>query len=287
MDRPRFEEVTENIQLLKIPFAGIWTGCALVRRNGRTLLIDSGADAAGVDNVILPALKEQGLEPRDIDWLLATHTHGDHVGGHARLRELGVKAIAIYEKSADKLRDPLKYNIAIRAVFPEHSAPPAKVLRGVEPDRLLADGEAVEGLRLIAAPGHDTDTVVWYDEDSGTLLTGDSIQGNGTATLGCALYMDLPAYEETLRKLAALPVRRVVAGHPFFPWGEAVIPDTRALDDSLALVAEYDERIRAQQERTLPERTAALIASLGGPQPEYLFLGMYTVREHLRRLGLA
>ena len=63
MDRPRFEEVTDNIWLLKIPFAGIWTGCTLVRRNGRALLVDSGADAAGVDNVILPALKEQGLDP--------------------------------------------------------------------------------------------------------------------------------------------------------------------------------------------------------------------------------
>lgn len=276
----------KDTALLEIPFAGIWTGSVFLRRNGKIILIDSGNSAENVDRLIVPALAELGFTPADVDYLLATHTHGDHVGGHARLRELGVKQIAVYAEGADKLRDPLKYNIAIRSVFPGYSAPPSAGLSGTEPDLLLEDGEDIAGVRLIAAPGHDSDAVVFWDAETRSLFTGDSIQGNGTATLGCALYMDLISYEASLRKLCQFPVEQTVTGHPFYPWGNAVVPGRKAITDSLELIDFYDTLLKGQAEKSLPERTVALIDALGGKQPEYLFLGMYTVREHLRKLEL-
>lgn len=73
-------------------------------------------------------------------------------------------------------------------------------------------------MRLVTTPGHDTDTVCWLDERSGTLITGDSLQLNGTVTQGIALVMDLPGYLATLKKLKQLPIRRIVAGMIICPW---------------------------------------------------------------------
>lgn len=82
-----FREVQDGIFLLKSPFPPVWSGVTLVR--GEELcLIDSGASADVADGVIRPALAELGLGLGDIDWLVSTHCHGDHIGGHARIKEL-------------------------------------------------------------------------------------------------------------------------------------------------------------------------------------------------------
>ena len=98
---PRFEKVCPGIFLLKVPFSGLWTGVVLVAGEVNCL-IDSAATADDVDAYILPALEKQGLALSDIDWLLNTHSHGDHIGGHARLMEL-VKLNAQSEQSLREL----------------------------------------------------------------------------------------------------------------------------------------------------------------------------------------
>jgi len=282
MKQPEFEEIAENLFLLKIPFAGIWTGVYL-SRHGQNILIDSGLNAEGADSVILPALQKVGLGIPDIDLLLCTHTHGDHIGGHARLKQLGVRKIGVYAAGAEKLRNPLKYSKQIRAAFPEHSASPPAVLDGAEPDLILNDGDEIDGLRLIATPGHDSDCVCFLDTGTETLLTGDSIQGNGTDTQGCALYMNLPAYESSLKKLQLLPIQRVVTGHPYHPWVSERIEGKKAIKDCLELLKIYDTFLNAETDRDPASLAVRLIRHVNGRVPGKLFLAMYTVREHLRK----
>jgi len=277
-----FEEKADDLYLLKIPFAGIWAGVYLIRRD-RNILIDSGLDADGVDSVIRPALRELDLDVKDIDLLLCTHTHGDHIGGHARLKQLGAAEIGVYAAGADKIRDPLKYNKLIRSVFPEYSSPSPAVLDGVEPDLILEDGAEISGLRLIAAPGHDSDCVCFFDTETGTLLTGDSVQGNGTIIQGCALYMNLPDYEASLDKLQKLDVGQVITGHPFLPWNGECIKSKKAFTDCLELLEKYDTFLNENAGMPLPELSVGLIRHLNGKVPEKLFLAMYTVREHLTK----
>ena len=126
---PGFIPVTDGVYLLREPFGGTTTGIILLR-SAENILIDAGGSAALVDSVLVPALAALGLAPRDIDVLTCTHTHGDHIGGFARMRELGVKQIAAYIKSVDKIRDPLYYNVEIRRAFPENSPPPSAGLVG-------------------------------------------------------------------------------------------------------------------------------------------------------------
>ncbi len=290
----RFERINDSVSLLKTPFCGSWSGVVLVRRtNGETVMIDSGATAQVVDSVILPALEAEGLGLGDLTALLCTHTHGDHVGGHFRIKELRpALPCGVLDLGADKLRDPLKYNKLIRAPFPAYSPPPAAGLRGVEPDFTFRNGETVCGFQVIATPGHDTDCVCFLDTATGTLVTGDSIQGNGTELQGCGLCMDLPGYRRAIRSLLAEPVRTIVTGHAYLPWKQAVLNGENArkmLEEALELTETYGIIIRkalAEGITDPAEEAEYLIRAVGGTMPPFLFMALFTVREYRKELGL-
>lgn len=289
-----FEWIDGETALLKTPFCGSWSGVVLIRRkSGERILIDSGASADAVDGCLIPALKEEGITLDDLTVLLCTHTHGDHVGGHFRLRELRPDLpIGVYESGADKLRDPLKYNKQIRAPFPQYSPPPSAGLRGVEPNFLCHDGEIVHGLKILSTPGHDSDCICLLDTAGGTLIAGDSIQGNGTELQGCGLCMDLPGYRRALRRLLSEPVRTVVCGHAYLPWKEAVLKGEKArkmIEEALELTEKYGIIIREALNRGITdpaEEAVYLIRALGGTMPPYLFMALFTVREYRKEWNL-
>ena len=100
-----FEEVLPGTYLLKVPFGPVWTGIILVRGE-KNFLIDSSH--LEPEEYLIPALEEMGMRLTDIDWLLNTHVHGDHIGGHHALAtRYGVKT-ATLASAADALRDPVK-----------------------------------------------------------------------------------------------------------------------------------------------------------------------------------
>jgi len=283
-----FHEIIPGISVLETPFGGSWSGVTLVR-GAENVLIDSGANDAVVDDCLVPALRQASLALDDIAWLISTHSHGDHIGGHYRIKELAGTPVAAFAGSHDKVREPLKYSKIIRAKYPDYSPPPPPVLRGVTPDRYLADGERIAGrLRLVHTPGHDSDTVSWLDEPSGSLICGDSLQANGTASQGIGFYQSLPEYRETLRRLRQMNLTNIIAGHEYLPIGATALGAARVaacLDECLRLTDIYDQAINrawAAGEHDLVRLTRGLIREMGGQEPAFLFLALYTVDEHLR-----
>ena len=286
---PQFEEVLPGTYLLKVPFGPVWTGVILVRGE-KTFLVDSSS--VEPDKYLVPALGDLGLKPSDIDWLLCTHVHGDHIGGHHVLHEkYGVK-VATLDSAADALRDPVKVAIRVRTRFPANSPSPQSYLKGVEPDRLVAEGELLEGrFRAIAAPGHDDDCLVWLDTLTGTAFTGDSLQANGTVCQGIAFYRDLPAYRRTLAKLADEDIENIVCGHDYDGIGSVVRGReavAAAIRHSAERVKVYGERVAAYVKEGMPVEdepvslARRLICEEGCGMPERLFLALHTVSEHLR-----
>ena len=296
--RPAFEEVLPGTWLLRVPFGPVWTGVILVRGETNVLIDSSHLEP---EKYLLPALADLGLAPADISWMLCTHVHGDHIGGHHALHEkYGIK-VATLVSSADALRDPVKVAIRVRTRFPHNSPPPQSYLKGVEPDRLLAEGELLDGrFRAVAAPGHDDDCLVWIDTLTGTAFTGDSLQGNGTPTQGIGFYRDLKAYRATLAKLTQLveagEIKNLVCGHYYDGIGD-IVRGTEAVAEALRYSAErvdlYDKRIAAyvaegvsvEEEPVTIARK--LIGEVGCGMPEALFLALHTVSEHLKDSGVS
>ena len=285
-----FRKVLEDIYILETPSGGVWSGIILVDGEEK-ILIDSGDCAGNIDSMLVPALQELGYGLKDIAWLCNTHCHGDHVGGHHRIVELSGVKVAVYEESVPKIKDPLKYSKLIRAAYPEYSAPAPAVLDGVKPDLVLKEGDVIGGrLQLVATPGHDTDCVSFYDRKTKTLITGDSLQGNGTATQGTALYMDLNVYRNTLRKLMQLDVENIISGHPYLFSGDMAVgkkASAEYLNKCMEITDIYDAYIRAQVEAGKTEAAEiaeGLIQHMGNQRPAFLFLPLYTVNAHLRAM---
>ena len=289
---PAFEEILPETFLLKVPFGPVWTGVVLVRGE-KNFLIDSSH--LEPEAYLIPALAGLGLKPSDIDWLLCTHVHGDHVGGlHALHEKYGVK-VATLTSSADAVRNPAAVSIRVRTRFPKNSPPPQSGLKGVEPDRLLAEEELLDGrLRAIAAPGHDDDCLVWIDTKTGAAFTGDSLQANGTVCQGIAFYRDLAAYRATLAKLAEKNIEHIVCGHDYDGIG-SIVRGRAAVADAIRYCADrvklYGERIASYVNEGVPIEdepvalAVRLIEEVGCGMPEKFFLALHTVSEHLKELG--
>lgn len=285
-----FRKITDDIYLLETPAGGVWSGIILVDGTEK-VLIDSGENAAHIDELLVPALKEMGYSLKDVDWLCNTHCHGDHVGGHRRIVELAGTKVAAYRKSVPKLRDPLKYSRLIRAAYPAYSPPAPAVLDGVAADVVLEDGERIAGrLQVVASPGHDDDCICFLDIPSGTLISGDSLQGNGTRTQGTALYMDLEAYRNTLEKLMRMDIENIISAHPYLYSGEAARGKRECaayLERCMEITGIYGAYINSrlqEGERDSAEIAKGLIAHMGNEEPDWLFLPLYTVNAHRKAL---
>ncbi len=282
-----FERIAENVYLLKIPFGPVWTGVVLLRGE-ENILVDSGATAQDVDAVLVPALRALGLEIKDITYLVNTHSHGDHIGGHSRLRQLGVKKVASFAVGRDKVENPVPYAIATRTRFPAYSPAPQSTLEGVTVDVVLEDGQCLAGrLQLIHTPGHDDDCVCWLDVPTGTLITGDSLQANGTICQGVGFYKSLPDYIYTLVKLMNTPIQNILCGHDYEGIGYWIAGEAR-VREALAYCRErvdaYHQFICAKRGEDPAAIAEALIVQLGCGMPEHLFMALYTVTQHLENI---
>ncbi len=284
-----FARLAQDVYRLPVPFPGCWTGATLVLGE-ENILVDTGGCAETVDSAILPALAQMGLTLDRLDWVALTHIHGDHVGGCARIRELAPNVrFAAYRPSADRLRDPLAYSKAIRARFPAHGAGAPARLDGVEPDRLLDDGDTLGPLRLVHTPGHDTDSCCYLDTRTRTLITGDSLQLNGTVSQGCALLMDVPGYERTLDRLLGMDIEAIVCGHPYLPLGAEALgrEAVRAYLTACKLCDAHDDAfiggMLAAGVTDAPQIARALIREVGGNEPAHLFLPLFTVTEYISK----
>ncbi len=136
--------------------------------------------------------------------IVSTHRHWDHIGDNAAVAEHTGAEIAVHPLD----RDGLEHPDAFLAPFDIPPSVPA-----VE----LADGGLVRfgsiRLRVLHTPGHTEGSVCLLDEDSGILLSGDTLFAAGWGRI------DLPggsaeAMAASLARLADLEDRvRVLPGH--------------------------------------------------------------------------
>lgn len=146
--------------------------CFLVEEQDDLTLIDAALPFSA--KAIVQAAERIGKPIRRI---ALTHAHDDHVGALDRLKEMFPEAeVAISARDArllagDIALDPGEPQTPIRGGVP-------KAVR-TRPGRLLADGERIGSLRVVAAPGHTPGLLAFLDERSGALLAGDAFQTRG------------------------------------------------------------------------------------------------------------
>jgi glyoxylase-like metal-dependent hydrolase (beta-lactamase superfamily II) len=133
--------------------------CLLVKTADHLVLVDTGAGGlAPSTGRLIHNLKAAGVEPDDIDTVILTHAHPDHIGGNIDSEGNLTFPNARYvmwkgewdfwtsEEAALKLDEHAKMMLA----FAQRNLPPIR-------DRLdLVDHETeiLPGIRAVAAPGH-------------------------------------------------------------------------------------------------------------------------------------
>ena len=113
-----------------------------------------------------------------------THWHHDHIDGIPQVTELCPEATYSKHFNSDDERDYLPIRDG-----DEFSVPGATV-------------------RAVHTPGHTTDHMAFFQDETGGLFTGDSVLGQGTA-----VFETLSTYISSLRKQLALNPVTIYPGH--------------------------------------------------------------------------
>ena len=161
----------------------------VVRFEGKVILIDTGAGndkdrptlkvLDHLHNPYLERLAAIGVQPEDVDYVLLTHIHSDHVGWNTRLD--GDRWVPTFPKAIVICSDlEWRYGVALTAGDEERIAnvrteagfgPPIRIpVSGVFVDSMLPleaagrvqrvpvdGGEILKGIRFLSTPGHSID----------------------------------------------------------------------------------------------------------------------------------
>lgn len=214
------------------------TNTWLIGRPGSEAAI---VDPGPADTTHLMAVRD-ALESRDMrpGAILLTHGHADHSEGAARMAE--------------------EFGVGVRALDPRWGA-----------DTLSAGDVVAIGdvaVRVVATPGHSTDSLSFHLVDQGVVLTGDTLLGRGTTVVAWP--------DGSLRQyLASLEtLRRLAAEHGL---GHALPGHGPATDRPGELLAEYVQHRhdRLDQVRAAIEAGAASVADVVSMVYEPLPEGVY------------
>ncbi|MBA3795827.1 MAG: MBL fold metallo-hydrolase [Chloroflexi bacterium] len=195
----------------------------------RVALVDTGF-ADHPRSAIQPALSALGLSLQDIDLVLTTHGHADHMGGHAAVVSASAARVRIHAGDSGRLHarsvmsDDEFARVFRRLGLDERAAERERMLvevtgGTVAVGRPLRDGDRIDlgagvALEVVETPGHTAGSVTFLVHPDGTALAGDAIQGLGGGS-GLPLYEDPDAYRASLVRLAGLDVAQVGMGHAF------------------------------------------------------------------------
>ncbi|MEJ7814320.1 MAG: MBL fold metallo-hydrolase [Rubrobacter sp.] len=285
--------VAEGVWQLKlpVPFPLRFVSVYLVRGDGGWTLVDTGYDYPPARAAWEAEAAAAGCDlARDVDRIVVTHFHPDHIGAARWLGEKTGAPVCMVEReipSARKLwgssdTGPFMEYLVRQGMDRDMAEEAAAVMRYVLPlpeemVPLRPGGELPlreSAARIVHAPGHADNQIVLHDEARGILFAADHLLLGITPNIGLWPESEphpLARYLESLEGMRGLGVDLVLPGHG---------PVFHDLDGRIReLVSHHEERL-AVMRREISDR----------PKTPYevsriVFRG--TLTEHQRCFALA
>ena len=187
----------------------------LVKTEAGALLIDGGMPQMA--DTLLAQMKQLGVGPGQLRYILHTHAHADHVGPLAAVKRATGAALITNAESATMLA---RGGTADIHFGDDISYPP------VQADRLLQDGEEVQlgtlTLQVHFTPGHTPGSMswTWTDTEGGKpvrIAYVDSITAPGYRIVNNPRYPHLlDDYRRSFAMVRQLPCDLLLTPHPDF-----------------------------------------------------------------------
>ncbi|MDP9486334.1 MAG: MBL fold metallo-hydrolase [Actinomycetota bacterium] len=230
-------EVAEGVHRIEDSY----TNWYLIEEDGRLTVVDAGVPTSWWS--LKGALGKLGRDPSEIEAVVLTHAHFDHVGFAERARrELGVP-VWVHENDVPLTRKPLLYGrersvlsyvatqpralpivasfVRTRAYFP---SPVARVNRYGDEGTLPVPGSP----RIVFTPGHTLGHCALHLPERDALIAGDALvmldpyTGDaGPRIVARAATADTERAFASLKQLAHTGARVVLTGHGE-PWTEGI-----------------------------------------------------------------
>ena len=177
----------------------------VLARAGEAAIVDTGV--SGSAGAIGDALTAAGLGWDAVGHVILTHRHGDHAGSINSVLELAT------------------------AATPYAGAEEIPSIDSSRPLTVVADGDTVFGLRIVATPGHTAGHVAVLDEGARILVAGDALGTVGGTLAGSnpSFTEDAAAAKASIAKLGALQFDILLVGH-----GEPILEGASAQVAALA-----------------------------------------------------
>ena len=227
---------------IPLPLADVGSVNAWLLPGDPVTLIDTGPRDDGALSALEAGLRREGLRLEDIELLLATHHHLDHVGLAATIQRRSGASVAVLDRVADyatsyaaQVEDDRRFARALMA----HHGVPDEVIADTEEfwdfirattetfhaDLRLADGDRLRAggrsLQVLARPGHSTTDTLFVDENEGIAFVGDHLLSRISSNTEICAPDRAPdgrarsrlRYLENLERTQAMPLTRLLTGH--------------------------------------------------------------------------
>ena len=248
------------------PFAVGRVNCYLIE-DGPLTLVDTGPNSGKALDELTTQLAARGHSIDDLELVIVTHQHIDHLGlveivvehSGAEVAALGIAAnrLANFAEDAED-EDRFAVELMLRSGIPEEVTEAlrsvSRSFRGwgsqVTVTRPLSDGEDLElrdrTLRVLHRPGHSPSDTVFWDEERKILIAADHLLPNISSNPLISRPLDgssertqaLATYIESMRKTREMPAEIVLPGH-----GDPVVDHVALIDSRLASHERRKEKI--------------------------------------------
>lgn len=188
----------------------------------RTVLVDTGTGNGNKENIA--AIKDL-LNGKELDMIIVTHFHFDHIGGLPDMIDVfGSEAFAGAGDAPYIISGDSSYTFP--GMFGREAVP-------VEVTELM-EGDVIDlgehRLRVINTPGHTCGGICLYDEVTNSLFSGDTVFGS---SIGRTDFPSGSAKElaMSLKKLSGIDVKTLYPGHM------SIVPDgNRAIRNGIMMM---------------------------------------------------
>jgi glyoxylase-like metal-dependent hydrolase (beta-lactamase superfamily II) len=254
---------------IPLPLAHVGSVNAWLLRGDPLTLVDTGPRDDAALTALEAGLRREGLRVEDLELVLVTHHHLDHVGLAATIKRRSGAVLAALDRVAaytERYGAEVEHDRRFaRALMAHHGVPDEVIAENegfwtsvrsrtedVRADVRLADGDRIGAggrtLRAVWRPGHSTTDTLLVDDAAGLAFTGDhllaTISSNteihATDRAGDGRARSRRRYLEGLRETARMPHVTLLTGH-----GAAVTRPDRLVRARLRDHARRCERILA------------------------------------------